>query len=249
MTLTSLDVIVNRWLLENGYPVHFYTEGLLHAATCLREQTFDTLQIINTKEVTLNDYFAADLPPDFSDVVMVGVPAGGRFQPVPQMRLNPLRNMDANHQYVPYTTDEEDQDSANFGLVPGAMWFWNMNEYGETVGRYFGAGGGAKANGYEIFRERNQIQFTETFTSPTALLMYVSDGQSVDNASQIDTRAFATINSFIAWKRSPNRNNDFSPEAMLFKKQRKLLRSRMNNMTTVDLINILRRNYIAASKS
>lgn len=251
MTITSLDEIVNRCLLETGKPIHWYSEYLYNSATCLRELSFDTLQVINTKILTLNSYYAIDLPADYSDVVMVGVQAGGKIQPVPQTTgLNPLRNMDENLQYVPYSdSGTGEQGSGASGFTPGAMWFWNMNEWGEPVGRYYGAGGGAKANGYQVFKERGQIQLTETFTSPTAVLMYVSDGQSVDNATQIETKAFSTISAYISWKTSPNRNNEYSPEGRMFSNARRRLRARMNSLTGVDVVNIIRKNQIASPKS
>jgi hypothetical protein len=124
-----------------------------------------------------------------------------------------------------------------------------MNEWGEPTGRYFGAGGGAKANGYQVFRERNQIQLTGTFTSPTAVLMYISDGQSADNATQIDTRAWSAINAFIAWKTSPNKNNRFSAEGSNFSNPRRLLRAKLNDLTVADIINIVRKNSVATAKN
>lgn len=251
MTITSLDAICRRWLLESGKPIHFYAEALFNAATCLRELSFEALQVINTKILTVNSYYAVDLPPDFSDEVMVGVMAGGKIQPVPQTtHLNPLRNMDSNFQYTSYDTGTTNNIlSTGYGFVPGAMWYWNINEWGEPTGRYFGAGGGAKANGYQVFRERGQIQLTDTFTSPTVVLMYVSDGQSADNATQIDTKAFSTISAYLSWKTSPNRNNTYSPEGRLYSSTKRLLRARMNSLTGVDIINIVRKNQIGSPKS
>lgn len=67
MNLTTIDQIVRRGLLENGLPIHFYSEFLYHGATCLRELNLDTLQIVNTVNLPTNDYAAADLPDDFDD--------------------------------------------------------------------------------------------------------------------------------------------------------------------------------------
>ncbi len=250
MNINSLDQIVKRCLLERGKPIHWFGEYLFYASTCLRELTFDSLKVINTKILTVNDYFAVDLPNDFTDEVMVGVPAGGRIQPVPKMTgLNPIRNVDANFAFASYTSNVDVNGAATYGFVPGAMWFWNMNEYGEPTGRYFGAGGGAKANGYQVFRERGQIQLTETFTSETMVLMYIGDGTSSDSATQIDVMAFATINAFIIWKTSPNRDNQNSPEGKQFSTQRRLLRARKDDMTGPDIINIIRNNTRATPKN
>jgi len=249
MQLTNLDQIVNRWLLESGYSIHFYAEGLFHAATALRELSLDTLKIVNTRQIPVNDYYAIDLPEDFVDEVMVGVPFGGKFQPVAKNdSLTPLRAADSTGPYVQYETTTA-QNTVTVGYLPYGIWYYNYNEYGEPTGRFFGANGGAVMNGYKVVRERRQIQLTDTFTSDDVLLMYISDGQSLDAASQIDVRAFAAITAFIQWKRSPNRANDFSPEGQHYYNQRRLLRSRLNDLTTTDIINILRSSYTATIKN
>jgi hypothetical protein len=57
MRYTTLDKIVRRNLLAKRLPLHYYIEFMVHASTCLRELTFDSLKIINTVELELNDYF------------------------------------------------------------------------------------------------------------------------------------------------------------------------------------------------
>jgi hypothetical protein len=59
MKYTTLDKIVRRNLLAKRMPLHYYIEYLVHASSCLRELTFDSLKIINTVELELNDYYAA----------------------------------------------------------------------------------------------------------------------------------------------------------------------------------------------
>lgn len=252
MRLTNLDQIVRRWLLENGLSIHYYAEGLFHASTCLRELHFDTLKWVNTRQLPVNGQFAADLPEDFVQEVMVGIPAGGRFQKVSRgTNINPLRAATQQGPYTSYigATPDEDNDPQTGILFGPATWYWNYNDYGEPTGGFYGVGGGAKNNGYEIIFERRQIQFYETFTSDEILLMYVSDGQSLDAASQIDTRAFSTIQSYIQWKRSMNRDNNFSPEGQSFWNNRRLLRARISNLSISDIKEIVRKNYKASIKN
>jgi hypothetical protein len=71
----------------------------------------------------------------------------------------------------------------------------------------------------------------------------------LDAASQIDTRATEAIKSYVSWKRSPNRSNDFSPEGQAFYNQRRLLRARMNDLTVVDIRNIVLKAYTATIKN
>ena len=235
--------------MEEGYPIHYYAEGLFHAATGLRQLSMDTLQIVNTLRLPVNSYYAIDLPEDFVDDVMVGAPVGQRFQPVPKDdKISPLRAANDDGTYATYTTTNS-ENSVGVGYLPYGLWYYNYNDYGEPTGRYFGATGGARLNGYKVVRERRQIQLTDSFTSTDALLMYISDGQSLDAASQIDARAFDAIQAFIMWKRSPNRANDFSPEGQHYWNQRRLLRARMNEDTLIDIKNWIRKSYTATVKN
>lgn len=252
MDFTNLDMITRRSLLENGLPIHFYNERLTYHASAVRELSKDTLKIINTVKLPLNDYFAADLPSDCVDVLGVSIPEGQRLQPVPKLdNLNPLRlNDPTTGQFVSYTDSAVDSNAENTMIFDGGLiWFWNINDLGEPTGRYFGAGGGARLNGYQVFKERRQIQFTETFSSDTAIVMYIGNGQSVDNASKVDWLAFAAIQAYGDWKASRNAALKDSPEANTYYNERRLLRGNLDDLTAIDILNIIRKNSFASPKN
>jgi hypothetical protein len=250
MIWANLDMITRRSLLEKGLPLHYYLEHLLHSSSAVRELSKDTLQIVNTVELPVNSYFAATLPDDFVDDVGVFVPAGQLLQPVPKKNsISPLRAMNSSGTFVPYTDLLNLNEQTFFGYPSGWTFWWNINDWGEPTGRWFGAGGGAKANGYQIFRERRQIQFTETFTSDTAVLMYISDGQRADNATQIDARAIKCIQSYADWKSSPHAAMKDSPEAATFYNEKRLLRAQFDDLTVVDIKQIFYKAYMAAAKT
>lgn len=247
MRFTSLDKIIRRTLLAKRLPLHYYVEFLVHASTCLRELTFDSLRIINTVELTLNDYYAADLPCDYIDWTKVGLKIGQFVQPITQREsINRLRNQDSQGNYIPY------QDPATYNMDfpfwPGYWMFQNVDDLGENIGRMFGWNTGLVPDGFKILKERNQIQFLETARTSTYVLEYISDGQTSDNASQVDQYAWSTIEGFINWKRSPNADNDHSPEAYNYKNLRRQLRARMSELTLYDIRQIMYRNYSAAIK-
>lgn len=253
MIYANLDMISRRCLLENGRPIHYYLEYLLHASACVRELTKDTLKIINTVRVPVNDYFACDIPMDCvsKGILGVAIPAGAMLQPVSKNdSINPLRVNDSSGNFTTYSQIAEDQsgDAIYYGGV-GWYWYWNVSDYGEPTGRYFGAGGGASQNGYKVVEERRQIQFTETFTSDEVVIMYISSGQSVDNASQVDFMAWGAIQAYIDWKRSPNAANEFSPEGRTYYNQRRLLRANLSDLTIADIKEVLRKNYKATIKN
>jgi hypothetical protein len=250
MTYTNLDTLVRRSLLESGLPLHWYAEGLFLAASCIRELSFDSLQVINTKKLPVGDYYEVNLPDDFVDDLALTIPVGGLLQPIAKNNaISPLRYTDSTGAFVPYNTATPDDTTTLFGLNTNWFWFWNINDYGEPTGRYFGAGGGAHQNGYKVVRERNQIQLTESFTSGEVVLQYISDGQSADSATQVDVMAFSCIQAYIAWKRSDNADLKDSGEARTYYNERRLFRARKNDVTITDLKNIIRKNFHASIKN
>lgn len=250
MIYTNLDQIVRRTLLERGMPLHFYLEFLLHAATCVRQLSKDTLQLVNTVKLPVNSYSAIDLPDDFVDELSVGFNVAGYIKEIPKnSHINPLRNIDSEGDFVPYSSALINNSAlAYYGVAAGWGFFWNLNEYGEPTGRYFGISGGSRM-GYKVVRERRQIQLTGNITSGYIVLMYISDGMRADNATQVDVRAWDTVNAYINWQRGPNAAIKDAPEARTFYNEKRLLRANMNDITITDIKNIVRSNYMASIKT
>lgn len=248
MKVTTLDQIVRRVLLTKRLPIHFYIEFMTHASTCLRELTMDTLQVINTVELTLDSYFAADLPCDFLDWVSVGTKQGQFLRPITQRNsITPLKNYAANGQPVPFGPPDTSTQAGVFW--PIYWWYTNIDDLGENLGRYYGYNSAAgDPNGFKLIRERGQIQFTETFTRDTVVLQYISDGQCIDNATMIITYAQATIEAYINWKRSPNADIDRSPQGISYNNEWRKLRARMDDITIADIKQILIGAYKATPK-
>ena len=251
MTFATIDMIVRRYLLERNLPIHFYAEALFHASSAVREMAKDTLQIINTVSLPVDqDYYAADLPGDFVDEVSVSVPVGGLLRPIPKNdAINPMRShsTETGQFEVPVNNDAVDTNGY-YSYQAGIGWYWKVNSYGEWTGGYFGGNAGAYRNGYKVIRERRQIQLTSSFTGEGIVLMYVSSGQSADNATQLDWRAFQAVIAYIDWKRANPAVKD-SAEGRTFYNERRLLRANMNDMDLTDLRQILHKNYTAAFKS
>ena len=172
----------------------------------------------------------------------------GQFvQPITQRdSINRLHAYNNQGQIVTY------QDPATWNMTfpfwPGYWMFQNVSDLGENLGRLYGWNPGIVPDGFKVLKERNQIQFTESMRSTTVVLEYISDGQTSDNATQIDQYAWSTIEAFINWKRSANADSDVSPESRNYLNQRRMLRARMSELTLVELRQILYRNYTAAIK-
>jgi len=250
MTWTSINAIVRRTLLAKRLPIHYYVEFLVHATTCLRELSFDTLKVINTVELKLDAGGAVTVPDDFQDWVAVGQRIGQKVRPLAQTNtITQLTNSDSTGAVIPYGQSEIAPLDA-FTTWPAAFYWTNINEFGEYLGRAYGYDTeAASPNGFKFFRERNQIQFLETLTSQTIVLDYISDGQNADNATKVNPYAQSTIEAFINWKRSPNADNDQSPEARTYIHQRKLLRARLAGITIPDIHRAIQSAYKLSVKN
>lgn len=252
MQLLTVDTVTRRWLLDRSMPIHFYAEGLFHATTCLRELAKDTLKLVNTVNLPVDDTGAVNLPDDFMDDVALAIQAGVELQRIPhKSSLNPIRRHSATTGLFVPQTNVENEVTVDGGLFFGSTawaWFWNVNDYGEFTGRYFGASGGTGL-GYEVIMQRRQIQLTAGFEGGGIILQYISNGQSIDNATQIDWRAHRAITTYIDWQKSPNATNLMSPEARTYYNERKLLRSSMSDLTVTDIKNVIRSGYTAAVKN
>lgn len=251
MILTNLDVICRRWLLEKGLPIHYYMEALFHSSTAVRELSYDTLQIINSSNIPVNSYGAIDLPDDYVDDLAVAIPSGQGLIKLPKQDwITPLRLHDTTSgQFVPYNELSASDDNLNtfYGFGYGWDYYWNVDSYGSPTGRMFGSHGGT-LQGYKVVRERRQIQLTEDFADTNVVLLYISDGQRADNASQIDVRAISCIQSYIDWRRSPNAAIKNSQEAATFYNEKRRLKTLMNELTKEDVINTIRNAYTASIK-
>jgi len=78
MKYSSLNKIVKGYLLQRGYPIHFYIDFLVYAQRAFEELSFDTIGNVQTKKLPINSYNAATLPDDYMDWIKVGV-ANGQF--------------------------------------------------------------------------------------------------------------------------------------------------------------------------
>ncbi len=252
MQYANLDMIVKNKLLQDGKPMHWYVEYLVHACACVRELAFDSLSIVSTVRLAVNSYKAADLPADYVDFVSVGIAAGQFVRQIPQMdSINDLRATDSSGNFATYASIGESlpQGTTFYGFSPGWNWMWNINEFGEAQGRYFGGGGGDQTNGFKIVPQRRQIQFSETFQVEDAVMVYISDGQSADNFTQVDSRAFNAIAAYIDWKVSPNKLNHNSPEGRLYSNKKRLMRAAIDSLTIPDIKNIIWESYKATLKN
>lgn len=249
MIFTTVDMIVRSMLIQKRLPLHYYLEYLKYACDGLRELTFDSLRVVNTVELTINqDGHYATLPCDYVDFTKIGIKQGQFVQPVTQRdSMNRLPNHNLTGNIINYG----DANSVNldFPFWPGYWMFQNVDDLGENIGRLFGYNTGIANDGFKVIRERGIIQVTESFDMQTLVLEYISNGLSVDNVTQVDPYAQAAIEAYMAWKSSRNAAIDQSPEAVSFGNQQRILRARKADETVWDIRQVLYRNYKSSVKN
>lgn len=249
MRYQTIDNIVRSALMNCQYPIHWYLQALKSASDCLRELTFDTLQNVNTVNLTISDSGAADLPCDYVDFVKVGVPYSQYVRPLVQKdSINRLQNKDSSGNVIPYSDNESD----DFLFVPSFYVSDFINDNGEPLGRLFGFNAGWIQDGFKILRERGQIQVDQQLCATSIYLEYISDGQCSDNATKVHPYAQKTIEAYILWQFKQHSRAYGSQERELakneFSTQRRILRARMNGLTAQDIKRIVRKSYSATIK-
>ena len=138
MTYISLDSIVIKFLLDNGYPIHWYFQTLSNSVEVLRELHFDVLKSVNIVPLTINHYHAADLPCDYVDFTKVGVMVGQFVRPLVQREsINRMTNV-VNNVKSDYPSGNNSEGVYYPNGSPGFGFAWSTNiwnDYGENVGR------------------------------------------------------------------------------------------------------------------
>lgn len=249
MKWTNLDRITNSVLINKNLSLHYYLQFLKFSCDCIRFLAKDSLKIINTVELSINQTsFATNLPCDYVDYVTVGIPQGQFVKPVTQRdTVNNLANYNTFGQVQPF--GEVDISNLQYPFYPGYWMFQNIDDLGENTGRLFGFSPGNNNDFFKIIPSRGQIQFSQLFPSCKAILVYVSDGQCADTATHVDTRAQDAIEQYINWKRSKNADIERSPEGMSFYNQRRLLRANLNDLTIADIRQAIFKSYIQSPKT
>lgn len=248
MKYTTVDKITRSMLIQLRLPLHFYIQFAKYALDCIRELTFDSMRVVNTTLLEINENFYAELPCGFVDFTFVGIRQGQFVQPITQRQS--INNLPALTPQGAITTyGDPTTQSLDFPFWPGYWMFQNIDDLGENTGRLYGWNTGIDNNGFKIIPERNIIQFTESFTRCHAVMEWIGDGQCADSATKVDPMAQACIEAYMRWRFSSNDSIERSPEGASYFNQRRLYRARKDELTPYEIRNILYRNYRASIKN
>lgn len=251
MRFTTLNNCARSYLNLTQRPIHYYARCLKYSSDCIRELIFDTLKILNTVRLPVNEFFEAELPADCIDWSKVGVQAGQFVRPLIQRdTINRLANISTTDgSQITYPNPAEATDEI-LGLFQ--WWGINRNTNGEDTGGYYGLGAGSEPDTFKIIEERNVIQLNQNLTNSTIVLEYISDGSYVNSATRITPYAQKTIEAYIDWQYKLHSKSfgayDHKLAEQEFYNQLRKLRARKSDLTPELLIRIMNRHRKASLK-
>lgn len=219
----TLDSIVRKKIFNSGKTIHDYVEYLSNACDCLRELTFDSIQTVKSVKLTVNSYKAVTLPTDYVDFIKVGYPRGQYVVEMTQTdSLNRLNNFDTDLVTKIVYTGVDQNSLLNYNLLDVEAPLFNHNVEDTS-------------NKFKVLRERNEIQLDNRCDAEFVILDYIGDGLDTDAETSVHPYCISTIDTYMDWKASPNRNNIQSPEGFNFHNHHRLLRGRFNDITLQDI--------------
>jgi hypothetical protein len=241
MRFTTLDTIVKGALIKKQYPIHFYIQFLYFATRALEELHFDSLQNVKTVKLTADDNFSITVPCDCMDIVKFGVPNGQFVRQLYQREgINILPNYDENDNVTKYP-------EGGFDLhVLDNMLFRNYLVYPfDTRGlRFYGISSNDDTQSFKFIPEQGRIQLNQQLGTKEGILQYITDGSDADNATMVDPRAKAVIESYVLWqmKESSRAYGEGERERakQLFQADHARFRARKNKLGKEEIIAIVR---------
>lgn len=266
----SIDQIVYSYLLRHGKTIHAYYKILSLAAEAVRELSINTLQLVNHKILTKGEdetHFV--LPDDYTDWVSAGFRQGDFWRPVgvSSNRLMPFpkrigdgefnsefgNGLDTEGGITNWTNPQTPSVEASFSgddFSSSDMSTTDVSGQSESSDDsycvpYWGypCAGAYNMESIAINAAKGLIMVPHEFPSNELYLVYVSIG-AVDTMTHIPIQAQAAIEAYISWKYAQNKRNGLVEGGALkaqFDQQHRLLRARLNPITTTDIKRIAAR--------
>jgi hypothetical protein len=242
----TIDSIIRRNLAKRKLPLHYYSPLLVIAKEGLDEMHFDSLQKVKIATLSLDpDLMTATLPVDFVEEVAVGIETGDKVRPIGyNHRIN--KRDDGG---VPFT-QEHDVYTLGTGYVIGGTLLENIyNEYLGYKGRNFGRPV-TFTDSYTILRELGKIRIDNKSTEDSVQLTYLSLPEKVTNKSVIHPFAKKALDSYINWQWALyNSEKDQELRRRDFYNDYRILRGRLNEMTTTEIKRVVRNKFVLAIKN
>ena len=242
----SIDAIIRRNLAMRKLPLHYYSPMLVMAKRGLEEMHFDTLQKVKIAVLTLDtELFTADLPADFVEEISVGLEIGDKVKPIGyNHRIN-----QKDDEGVPFEQETDVYAFGNGYMFAGVMIENLYDEHLGYKGRQFGRPV-TFTDSFTILRELGKIRIDNRTDATEVHLVYLSMPEKVSNKSVIHPFAQASLHSWLNWQWSLyNGGKDQELRRRDFYNDYRILRGRMNKMSTVEIKRIVRNKFQLAIKN
>jgi hypothetical protein len=249
MSYISIDHIARSWLLDKGYPIHWYIDAVNECSNFLKEASLHSLQIVTPHILTLNSYKAAPIPCGVITWTVVGIPNGQLIAPIAQREgFNRLTKI-VDGVKAPYGATQITDDTA---IYDSYYWLMNTNRYGEDLGQRYG-GHGQDHGAFKIISERNEVQFDEGYSEGLQVYSeWVGSMNNVTAASRIPEECFTAAKAYIDWKvKLNNRSSDrgqVKEAEFAYNAKLRILRAQRFDYGLEDIVNIFYASINAAPK-
>ena len=206
MNLITVDYIARSYLLDKGYPIHWYIDAINQASNFLKNQNMVSLRLVKPVELTVNSYGAITLPCDYLMWVKVGLPNGQFVRPLEQRDgLNRINNVVDNVK-VPHNNSLTSDAYYSVRLLSNFFWYENTDKYGENLGRQF-SGVPDGTNTFKVLLERNEIQLDERYSGDTVILEYIASQDNPTAAAKVNPIVLFAAKAYIDWQLKFNNRN------------------------------------------
>lgn len=242
----TLDSIIRRNLAKRKLPLHYYSPVLVIAKEGLDEMHFDALQKVKVATIAIDPIlFTGTLPVDFSEAVAVGVETGDKVKPIGyNHRLNVKDDGG-----VAYSQQPDTYSFATGPFVGGILLENVFNQFLNFNGRFFGRPV-TWADGYSILRDLGKIRLNNKSTVTSVQLVYISMPEKVSSKSVIHPFAKKALDSYINWQWAfYNSDKDQELRRRDFYNDYRILRGRLNKMSTTEIKRVVRNKFGLAVKN
>lgn len=241
---TTIDGIVRSTLMTMGLPIHYYVQFMHYALKCLNQElNMDTLPLIKTIEVSLDDNNEMSIPSDFIDIVKLG----RRVKNDQRVKV-----FGVNENFTRFAVDRDNRSSATDEVLAslnyGGYFFTNFyNDKGEHKGRMYGYGNDTQDSEYKVIRERNVIKISPNFPTTAKIYLEYVGTHSPTSASAVNPYAAECIEAYIIYKfKEHNRaitKNEAAESKQEYYNQLRKLRSRVMGLTKTDILRLVRGSF------
>lgn len=252
MIYTSADIVTRSILQQKQLSLHWYGQFLKYIVDGIRELSFDTLKVVNSVVLSVNENGVyCNLPADFVDYTLIGVPRGQLIQPMTQRSsISRLPNYNTTGQIIDYGTTSAPLIASFWG----SFWMYQtIDDLGENVGRLYGWNSGYTPNSYKVIKERGVIQLDERFCGGAVALEYISNGQSATAATQVDPQVQGCLEAFAdhKWELHQLKANPSMIQIKKeeFKRNWRMARARLADYTIEDIKQAFWRSYRLSIKN